>query len=74
MFRFLRKKCPRCPAGRLRHINGVVATRVDEQGKRFPDSWNYYGCDRCEARLKLSACGTFGDATDGEWERHCSGR
>ena len=72
MIRIFRKKCPRCPDGRLKNRNWIRATCVNETGQRYPDSWTYYECDRCDARLKVFINGRIADATNKEWLEHCT--
>ena len=67
MFRFLRKKCPKCSNGRLKNVDFIRATTVDQEGQRSPDSWGYYRCDTCESKMKINADGTFESPTKKEW-------
>ena len=70
--RWFRRRCPRCDTGRLKMRNWLRATSVDDTGKRFPDSWAYFECDRCAARLKVYFGGKIDDVGDEEWEQHPS--
>ena len=66
-----RKRCPRCSDGRLETRNSILATCVDENGRRYPDAWKYCECDRCDARLKIFLNGKIEDPSDEEWSSHC---
>jgi uncharacterized protein with PIN domain len=49
--RFYRSQCPRCGKRGLQIVGGARATtRID--GKRAPDSWTVYQCDKCGAVLR----------------------
>ena len=47
-----RGRCMACGTRGLKWVNGVLATIV-VQGRRVPDSWCYYRCDRCGVAFKL---------------------
>ena len=72
MFRPSRKKCPSCKDGQLEAKNILRATLVDDQGQRYPDSWSYYLCEACDAKLKIYINGRVEMPTDEEWIQHCS--
>jgi hypothetical protein len=74
IFRIFRKKCRTCAEGRLKTLNWIRATCVDEQGRRYPDSWTYRECDRCGARVKVFFNGTVAVPTEEEWSLHCKER
>lgn len=61
------EKCPQCSLGRLEWVDFIRATCVDDQGKRYPDSWTYFKCDRCEAKLKIFSNGKIEDCGNEEW-------
>jgi hypothetical protein len=47
-----RRRCPACGQRALKCVNWIRATvRVD--GRRAPDTWSYYICQRCGAAHKL---------------------
>lgn len=52
MLAYYRRPCPACGRRGLKCVNFVMAT-VLINGRRAPDSWAYYDCERCGARLKL---------------------
>lgn len=45
---------------------------MNEAGQRYPDSWTYYKCDRCNVRLKIFHGGKIEDPTEADWTQHCS--
>jgi hypothetical protein len=47
-----RGRCAECGRRGLKCVNGVLATIV-VNGKRAPDSWSYYCCEKCGAAFKL---------------------
>ena len=57
--RYYRRRCPSCGQRGLKFTGFVKATARIE-GRRAPDSWSYYVCERCGARYKLH---------HGEWKR-----
>ena len=78
-----RSKCPQCYAkaipeplsGEARRVVprnlrmvGFVRATVLINGKRAPDSWSFYLCDSCGARLKFHR-GQFSAPTDSEWNQ-----
>jgi hypothetical protein len=67
IIRLFRKPCPECGDRALRMHNGIRATRVDEKGRRYPDSWIYEACESCGARFKRFANGHVEVPTDEEW-------
>jgi hypothetical protein len=71
--RILRKRCPTCGQRSLVFRNGFLATVVVD-GKRAPDSWYYYECSACGARLKSHLHRDFVSATDVEWDRDVTQR
>ena len=44
--------CPACGTRGLKCVNFIMAT-VLVDGKRAPDSWSYYRCDKCGKPFKL---------------------
>ena len=50
--------CPACGQPGLKCVNFIMAT-VLVDGRRTPDSWSYYVCERCGAAHKLHR---------GDWE------
>lgn len=65
--RLFSQKCPRCGERQLRMVNFIRAT-VMVNGHRAPDSWSFYNCEACSARLKLHS-GQWSDASEAEWQR-----
>lgn len=63
MLRFLRKKCPNCIIGRLKLINGIKATKVDSNNKRYPAFWSEFECDRCGVQYRKSANGILDEVS-----------
>jgi hypothetical protein len=62
------KKCPICDSRNLVSVNWVRATILVD-GKRAPDSWAYYQCKTCDARLKLHRSNWMDmDADSAEWK------
>jgi hypothetical protein len=49
---FYSRKCPACSERGLKSVNFIRATIVID-GRRAPDFWSYYECDRCGAGFKL---------------------
>ena len=70
IIRFLYKKYSRCSDGRLRMVNYIRATCVDENGIRFPNAWGYYVCDRCGFRIKKFINGEIEDVSEREQLRY----
>ena len=50
--KYYRRRCPKCSMRGLKSVNFIRATIVIN-GKRAPDSWSYYVCERCGAAFKL---------------------
>ena len=67
--KFHRRTCPTCHQRGMVSVNHVMATVVID-GRRAPDQWSYYRCEKCGVVLKLHR---------GEWkpvpddERHFAG-
>lgn len=55
--RWFPRRCPRCRWRTLKDVGGARATRVDEQGRRYPDAWTDYKCGQCHALLRLHVGG-----------------
>lgn len=70
-FRIFKKKCPKCPDGRLNIKNWIRATCTDGNGRRYPDSWSYYECEQCQAKLKIFIGGEVAKPSTEEWSKHC---
>ncbi|SRR6266568_3220284 len=50
-YRFYRSRCPKCGKRGLKMVDGALATVVIH-GKRAPDSWTVYECEKCGAVLR----------------------
>lgn len=72
LLNLLRKRCPQCQQRGLRARNWIRATCVDAEGRRYPDSWTYFSCDACGARLRWHLGGRVSTPTPEEWESFCS--
>ena len=55
--RWLPRRCPRCRWRTLKDVGGARATKVDEQGRRYPDAWTDYKCGQCHALMRLHVGG-----------------
>jgi len=64
------RRCPRCGKRSLRTRNWIRATCVDKTGRRYPDSWAYYSCGTCGARLKVFRNGKTETPSDKEWSAY----
>jgi hypothetical protein len=69
-FRKFKKRCPQCADGRLDSRNLIRATRGNDNGEHYPNSWSYYECDSCNCKLKIFINGKIETPTDGEWLSH----
>jgi hypothetical protein len=47
-----RGRCAACGQRGLKCVGATLATVV-VNGRRAPDSWSYYACDKCGAAFKL---------------------
>jgi hypothetical protein len=68
--RFLGRRCPKCDERALRGRNWVKATCVDEAGRRYADSYTYYFCESCNARLRIHIGGKVEEPSEQEWSKH----
>jgi hypothetical protein len=59
-----RERCPECGHRGMMCLNFIRATVVID-GRRAPDSWAYYACEMCGARMKLHR-GVWGPIPDDE--------
>lgn len=50
--KWYRRVCPACGLRGLKCVNFIRATVLVE-GKRAPDHWAYYVCEKCGAAFKL---------------------
>src|SRR5438046_366923 len=50
-FRFYRSRCPKCGKRGMKIVGGVRAT-ILVGGKRAPDSWMDYECEKCGAIMR----------------------
>lgn len=57
--RWIPRRCPRCRWRALEDVGGARATKVDEQGRRYPDAWIDYKCGQCHALLRLHVNGNW---------------
>jgi hypothetical protein len=55
--RWFPRRCPRCRWRTLEDVGGARATKVDDQGRRYPDAWTDYKCSQCHALLRLHVGG-----------------
>lgn len=69
--KLFRSRCRGCGERALLARNRLLATCVDERGKRYPDSWTYYECAACGDRSKHYLDGRIEDPSDAEWLQHC---
>lgn len=65
-----RPRCPACGVRALRMRNWIRATCVDDQGRRYADSWTYDSCDACHVRLKRYIDGRVETPSEDEWRRN----
>lgn len=68
--RFFGRRCLKCGKRALRGRNWFKATCVDETGRRYADSYTYYSCDSCSARLRIHIGGKTVEPSEEEWARH----
>ena len=67
-----RTPCPSCGARTLRMRNWIRATCVDDQGRRYPDSWTYESCETCQSRFKRYIRGRIETPSEAEWKHYVS--
>jgi len=58
------ERCPKCGQRGLTCVGFMKATVVID-GRRCPDSWGYYACEKCGAKLKHHR-GEWGEVPDHE--------
>jgi hypothetical protein len=63
--------CPSCSNRALRRVQFIRAT-VMVNGKRAPDSWSFFACDSCGARLKQHTGREYTVASEAEWNQYCT--
>jgi hypothetical protein len=63
----VRTPCSQCGQGDIRTRNRIRATFIDDQGRRYPDSWSYESCESCGLRLKRFSDGRIESPSDEEW-------
>lgn len=69
--KYFKDKCPQCQERGLIRVFWVKAA-VLVNGRRAPDSWSYYLCEKCGSRLK-SHRGTWSEVGDKEWSANQPG-
>jgi hypothetical protein len=70
LLRIFKARCPVCGVRALRTRNWIRATLVDDQGRRYPDSWTYDSCDACLVQLKRYMDGRVETPSEDEWTRN----
>ena len=68
-----RRVCPSCGRRSLRCVQWIRATVLID-GRRAPDSWIYFLCESCGARLKRHLDRDFEVPSEAEWAQYCSQR
>jgi hypothetical protein len=68
-------KCPLCKARRMRCRQYFMATKINDQGQRYPSTRGYYECSACHARLKrMDGRKEYTRPPDDEWESNVTKR